>query len=53
MKSALILCAALLVLTACSDGEQLASCRGPIFQLNANHWQATPAELTKPATASD
>ena len=53
MTRALMACMVLLALSACSDGEQLASCRGPVFQLNAGHWQATPADLAKPGMADD
>ena len=53
MLKALILSASVLALAACSNGEQLAACKGPVFQLNAGYWQPGPAELTKPKVASN
>jgi len=38
----------LVALAACSNGEDLASCKGPFFQLNTGHWEPAPAELNKP-----
>jgi hypothetical protein len=45
----LILSILALALVACSSGETLAVCKGPTFQLNADHWQADPADLSMPA----
>jgi len=44
----LILSASLVALAACSNGEPLAACKGPVFQLNTGHWQPSPADLTTP-----
>jgi hypothetical protein len=47
---ALTLSSLILLLTACSNGEKLASSSGPLFQLNADHWQATPDDLSPAST---
>lgn len=39
---------ALIALTACSNTEELAVAKGPVFALNTGHWQATPADLQLP-----
>lgn len=36
------------VLAACASHDPVAKCRGPVFQLNANHWQPQAADLKKP-----
>ncbi len=36
---------ALNALTACSNSEVLATCKGPVFALNAGHWQPSAADL--------
>jgi type IV secretion system protein VirB7 len=41
----------LLALTACSSGEELASCKGPVFQLNTGRWSPAPAEVAIPEEA--
>ena len=38
----------LITLAACSNGEELASCKGPVFQLNTGRWSPAPAELAIP-----
>jgi hypothetical protein len=38
----------LIGLAACSHAEDLATPTGPVFALNAGHWQATPADLQIP-----
>lgn len=52
MLKALILSALVFALAACGAGEPLATCKGPVFQLNAEHWNATPADLVKPKTVA-
>jgi type IV secretion system protein VirB7 len=44
----LFILALALALAACSSGEELAACKGPVFPLNADHWQADPADLATP-----
>jgi hypothetical protein len=39
---------ALIGLAACSNSEELAVSRGPVFALNAGHWQPTTADLQIP-----
>ena len=41
----------LLALAACSNGEELASCKGPVFQLNTGRWSPAPAEVAIPEGA--
>jgi Outer membrane lipoprotein virB7 len=41
----------LMALAACSNGEELASCKGPVFQLNTGHWSPAPSELAIPEDA--
>jgi outer membrane murein-binding lipoprotein Lpp len=43
--NALIL-SSLILLAACSSGEKLAQCSGPVFQLNADQWQAGSGDLS-------
>ena len=43
-----LLLIALWGLSACSDGEELATCHGPIFALNTGRWQPQPADLRTP-----
>lgn len=38
----------LIALSACSSGEELASCKGPVFQLNTGRWEPAPTDLAKP-----
>jgi len=52
MTKAVILSALTIVLAGCSSGEPLAACKGPVFQLNADHWQAAPTDLENPRVAS-
>jgi type IV secretion system protein VirB7 len=40
---------ALAALSACTNSEVLATCKGPIFALNTGHWQPTKADLQPPA----
>ncbi len=47
MKPFVIL-AALIILTACSGNEILATPTGPVFPLNTGHWQPAPADLQLP-----
>ena len=35
------------VLAACTGHDPVAKCKGPVFQLNTNHWQPQPADLKK------
>lgn len=35
-------------LAGCASHEKLANASGPVFPLNPDHWQATPADLTLP-----
>jgi len=44
----LVILIALIGLAACSSAEVLATPKGPIFALNAGHWQPTPADLQLP-----
>ena len=46
MKSAAILI--LLALAACSSSDELATCKGPVFALNAGHWVPATADLKMP-----
>jgi hypothetical protein len=45
MAKSLLLLAALLLLTACQNGESLAEAHGPWRQLNVGYWTPTPADL--------
>ncbi len=47
----LSLLALLGLLAACSQNHELAVAHGPLFQLNAGHWQATMADLAPPREA--
>jgi hypothetical protein len=38
----------LLVIAGCSQTEELAKAKGPLFALNPDHWQATPQDLAAP-----
>jgi hypothetical protein len=49
MLKFLPLLALIAALTACSNGPPLTACKGPVFQLNADHWQVAPTDLAKPA----
>ena len=51
MLKPLILSLAVMALSGCSNGEHLAACKGPVFQLNPGHWQASAADLAKPQVA--
>jgi len=42
---------ALIGLAACGGGETLATPTGPVFALNAGHWQPTPADLQLPESS--
>lgn len=35
-------------LAGCASHEKLAVASGPVFALNPDHWQATPADLAAP-----
>ena len=35
----------LIALSACSSGEKLAACKGPVLALNPGHWQPTKDDL--------
>lgn len=35
-------------LGGCASREKLAVASGPVFPLNPDHWQATPADLAAP-----
>jgi hypothetical protein len=35
-------------LAGCANHEKLAVASGPVFPLNPDHWQATPADLAAP-----
>jgi outer membrane biogenesis lipoprotein LolB len=37
-----------LLLTACANGEPLATAQGPLFALNPGQWQPTPQDLSQP-----
>lgn len=39
---------ALLGLAGCANHEKLAVASGPVFPLNPDHWQSTPADLAAP-----
>ena len=39
---------ALIGLAACSGADTLATPTGPVFALNAVHWQPAPADLQPP-----
>lgn len=41
----------LAVLAACSTGEDLTACKGPVFPLNPDHWTPGPGDLAKPEDA--
>lgn len=36
------------LLTACASSDPLPVAHGPLFQLNATNWQATPQDLSAP-----
>jgi type IV secretion system protein VirB7 len=39
---------ALIALCACANKEELATCKGPAFALNAGRWVPSPADLQLP-----
>ncbi len=41
------------LLVGCSDGDPLAQASGPLFPLNAGHWQPTPQQLVVPPNVTD
>jgi type IV secretion system protein VirB7 len=47
MKS-LIVILILGLLAGCSSGEDLAACKGPVFQLNTGKWDPAPSDLFEP-----
>jgi hypothetical protein len=53
MLKSLSLFVLIATLAACSNGPPLAVCRGPVFQLNTDHWQAAPADITKPTASNE
>jgi hypothetical protein len=40
-------------LAGCSNSDPLAVASGPLFALNAGHWQPTPRDLSAPPKVSD
>jgi hypothetical protein len=40
-------------LAGCSDPDALAVASGPLFPLNAGHWQPTPQDLAAPPVVVD
>jgi hypothetical protein len=53
LKVTILLTVLAVGLAACSNGEPLAACKGPVFQLNADHWQLAPGEAAQPAVANN
>jgi hypothetical protein len=53
LKVAILLTVLAVGLAACSNGEPLAACKVPVFQLNADHWQLAPGEAAQPAVANN
>jgi hypothetical protein len=53
LKFVILLTVLAMGLAACSNGEPLAACKGPVFQLNADHWQLAPGEAAQPAVANN
>lgn len=44
-----VVCATLgLLLSGCANSDPLAVASGPLYPLNAGHWQPTPQELSAP-----
>lgn len=41
------------LLAGCSNPDPLAVASGPIFPLNAGHWQPTPQDLAAPSKVAD
>ncbi|WP_408846569.1 type IV secretion system lipoprotein VirB7 [Acidocella facilis] len=41
------------LLAGCSNPDPLAVASGPVFALNAGHWQPTPRDLAAPPKVSD
>ncbi|MDE2240651.1 MAG: hypothetical protein KGJ73_12090, partial [Rhodospirillales bacterium] len=41
------------LLAGCSNPDPLAVASGPLFALNAGHWQPTPRDLVAPPKVSD
>ena len=41
------------LLAGCSDGDPLAQASGPLFPLNAGHWQPTQQQLAAPPNVTD
>lgn len=41
------------LLAGCSNSDPLAVASGPLFALNAGHWQPTPRDLSAPPKVSD
>jgi hypothetical protein len=45
---AILLFVALLGFAGCANTDPLATASGPVFALNAGHWQPSPQDLTVP-----
>ena len=41
------------LLAGCSNPDPLAVASGPLFALNAGHWQPTPKDLSAPPVVAD
>jgi hypothetical protein len=41
------------LLAGCSNPDPLAVASGPLFPLNAGHWQPTPQDLASPPAVAD
>jgi len=41
------------LLAGCSNPDPLAVASGPLFALNAGHWQPTPQDLSAPPVVAD
>lgn len=53
MLRAILLAVTIALLTGCSSGDPLAVASGPLFPLNAGHWQPARADLAAPPSVVD
>jgi len=49
----LLILVTLSMLAGCSNSDPLAVASGPVFLLNAGHWQPTPQDLSAPPPVVD
>lgn len=53
MLRVILMVAAFVLLTGCSNGDPLAVASGPLFPLNPGHWQPAQQDLAAPPAVVD